>query len=157
MNLGNRSSVVMTLIVFVLGGCAGLNPGGTPGPVVEAPALRVGDRWVYRAVDGFLIPITWEETHVVTAVGPQGISGGGSTAIGPTVNVERVEQWVSPGVVRAAPFSTSRPRRSSRRSFVIAFRWRPVSAGHSGCAIPISPRDPMAASRAPRSSVATKK
>ena len=35
-----------------LAGCAGFESAGS-GPAAEAPAYRVGDRWIYRAQDGF--------------------------------------------------------------------------------------------------------
>ena len=80
-------------------GCASFDPGGAPGPAAPAPAYRVGDRRVYRWRDGFREPIVWEETHEVTAANPQSVTVR-VTARGPTVDVERVEQWVAPGVVR---------------------------------------------------------
>ena len=36
-----------------IGGCGTAPIMGASGPPVEAPQLRVGDRWVYRAVDGY--------------------------------------------------------------------------------------------------------
>lgn len=93
-----RRSVLTTLGTLFVGGCAGMGPGTVPGPIVEAPAVRVGDRWVYRGRDGFRAPVVWEETHDVTAVGPQGIRVR-VTSRGPTVDNERFEQWAAPGVV----------------------------------------------------------
>jgi hypothetical protein len=83
-----------------LAGCASWDPGGAPGPAAEAPTYRLGDRWVYRVQDGFRAPIVWDETHEVTAIGPQGINVR-VTAKGPTVDTERLEQWAAPGVARS--------------------------------------------------------
>jgi hypothetical protein len=54
----------------LLAGCAGTFEGGAPGPAVDAPAWRSGDRWVYRGSEGFRQPLTWQETHTVTAAAP---------------------------------------------------------------------------------------
>lgn len=100
MNRRNFLAVVGGALGTSLAGCASLDPGGAPGPAAEAPTYRVGDRWVYRVEDGFRAPIVWDETHEVTTVGPQGILVR-VTAKGPTVDVDRIEQWVTPGVVRS--------------------------------------------------------
>src|SRR5438067_922758 len=72
--------------------------GGTSGPAVEAPSLKVGDRWSYRGKDGYRVPILWEETREITAIGPQGIIvrviGKGTTG-----DYQRTETWSAPGVV----------------------------------------------------------
>ncbi len=72
--------------------------GGTAGPPVSAPVLRVGDRWVYNARDGFRVPVTWVETHEVMAVAPGGIEVR-VTLLGETINTVRTERLLSPGVV----------------------------------------------------------
>jgi hypothetical protein len=100
MNRRNFLAAVGGTLGTTLPGCASWDPGGAPGPSAEAPTYRVGDRWVYRWQDGFRVPIVWDETHEVTAVGPQGIAVR-VIAKGPTVDVERIEQWAMPGVVRA--------------------------------------------------------
>lgn len=72
--------------------------GGTAGPPVPAPVLRVGDRWIYNARDGFRVPVTWVETHEVMAVSAGGIEVR-VTLLGETVNTVRTERLLSPGVV----------------------------------------------------------
>jgi len=82
----------------ILAGCATPGPGGQPGPAVQAPTLKVGDRWVYKGKDGYRVPIIWEETREVTAIGPQGITvriAGKGTA----GEYQRTETWTAPGVV----------------------------------------------------------
>ena len=80
-----------------LAGCAG--PGGAgSGPPVEAPAYRVGDRWVYHGDDGFRVKTEWDETHEVVAIGPEGITVR-ITLKGPTTDVTRTELWAAPGQV----------------------------------------------------------
>jgi len=85
-----------TASVAALTGCASV--GGSSGPPAQAPIYRVGDRWVYRAQDGFRDPVTWEETQEIIAAGPNGISAR-ITQIGPTVNSVRTETWSAPGIV----------------------------------------------------------
>ena len=93
MNRRNFLAAIGGTLGTTFSGCASWDPGGAPGPSAEAPTYRVGDRWVYRWQDGFRVQIVWDETHEVTAVGPQGIAVRVS-AKGPTVDVERIEQWV---------------------------------------------------------------
>jgi hypothetical protein len=93
-----------------LAGCAGLDSPGDGGPVVEAPAYRVGDRWVYSATDGFYSPVRWEETREVVAIAPDGITVR-VTQKGPTVDTARTEQWAAPGQVRAGALFDDETRR----------------------------------------------
>lgn len=73
---------------------------GAAGPPAPAPALRVGDRWVYRAVDGYRQKITWDETHEIGSIGADGVTV--TVALrGPTVDFTRTEVWAAPGVVRS--------------------------------------------------------
>src|SRR5262249_47163905 len=73
-------------------------PGTSSGPPVEAPAYRVGDRWEYHIRDGFRVPVEWDETHEVIAVGPSGIRVR-VTARGETIHGTREEEWPAPGLV----------------------------------------------------------
>jgi hypothetical protein len=86
------------------------SPGPTPGmspviapaastPAVQAPLLKVGDRWVYNAKDGYRTPTVWVETHEVTSIGSDGITVR-VTLKGPTIDIQRSEAWSAPGVVR---------------------------------------------------------
>ncbi len=72
--------------------------GGTTGPPAPAPVFRVGDRWVYHAIDGFRVAVTWVETHEVVAADAQGLSVR-VTLVGPTMNYVRTERLLSPGIV----------------------------------------------------------
>jgi hypothetical protein len=82
---------------LLVGACASAG-GGDSGPPAPAPQYRVGDRWVYHIVEGYRAKIVWDETHEVTAIGPDGITVK-VTAKGPTFNGERIEKWSAPGVV----------------------------------------------------------
>ena len=73
---------------------------GASGPPAPAPTVRVGDRWVYNAVDGYRQKITWTETHEVTAIGADGIRVN-VTLQGSNIDIARTEIWSAPGVVRS--------------------------------------------------------
>jgi hypothetical protein len=73
---------------------------GNPGPPVPAPTFRVGDRWTYHGEEGFRAKVVWDETHEITAVGPDGITVRVTTT-GPGLDSERVERWQAPGIVQA--------------------------------------------------------
>ena len=60
--------------------------------------FRVADRWVYDCSDGFRVPVTWIETHEVTAIDAQGIDVRVELR-GDTMNYTRMERLLSPGVV----------------------------------------------------------
>jgi|SRR5688572_4823602 len=104
-------------------GCAG--SGGTAGPAAPAPVYQAGDRWVYRAEDGFLQRVTWEETHEVTAASPQGITIRVS-AKGPTINDQRTEMLSGPGTVVAGAIVDNETRRFEPA--LIRYRF-PLSGG----------------------------
>ena len=80
-----------------LAGCAGPGSAGS-GPAAEAPGYRVGDRWVYHGVDGFRVKTEWDETHEVTAIGPEGIAARITLKGG--LDVARTELWSAPGLVK---------------------------------------------------------
>jgi hypothetical protein len=90
---------------ILLGACGtagvGGNPGnpGNPGQPVPAPTYRVGDRWTYHGEEGFRVKAVWDETHEITAVGPDGIIVQVTTT-GQERNPVRTEKWQSPGVVQ---------------------------------------------------------
>ena len=67
---------------------------------IDAPDLRLGDKWLYQCVDGYRQKIVWDEMHEITAIGPDGITAT-VTAHGPTVDFLRTEVWAAPGVVRS--------------------------------------------------------
>jgi hypothetical protein len=94
----DRRSFLMAASATVVAGCATVR--GAEGPPAPAPVLRVGDRWVYSARDGFRAPVVWDETHEVIAIDAQGISVR-VTQVGPTVDTTRTERWSTPGIVNA--------------------------------------------------------
>jgi len=83
-----------------IGGCGTAPTSGAAGPPVPSPQLRVGDRWVYSAVDGYRQKTVWTETHEVVAIDASGITV--RVAIdGAGTNFTRTEIWSAPGVVRS--------------------------------------------------------
>jgi hypothetical protein len=88
--------------IAALAACAG-GPGGltgaASGPAADAPAYRVGDRWVYHGDDGFRVKTEWEETHEVTAIGPEGLTAR-VTPKGRPLDFPRTELWSAPGQVK---------------------------------------------------------
>jgi hypothetical protein len=77
-----------------LAGCAGPGSAGS-GPPAEAPAYRVGDRWVYHGDDGFRVKTEWDETHELTAIGSEGIAARVTLKGG--LDLTRMELWSAPG------------------------------------------------------------
>ncbi len=67
----DRRTFLLATSATVAAGCVSV--GGAPGAPAPAPVYRVGDRWVYRAADGFRRPVVWDETHEVVGVGADGI------------------------------------------------------------------------------------
>ena len=96
-------------MLAALAGCAGFSAPGS-GPAAAAPEYRVGDRWVYRADDGFRTKTVWDETHEVTAIGADGITVR-ITQKGPSIDVTRTELWSSPGEVRVGALYDNETRR----------------------------------------------
>ena len=76
--------IVAAGALAVLAGCASPpGTGGTAGPPVAAPTLKVGDRWVYRGKDGYRVPVLWEETHEIVATDRR---QRGKAHVGPSVS-----------------------------------------------------------------------
>ena len=73
---------------------------GAAGPPAQAPVLRVGDRWVYHAINGYRQKTTWEEIHEIRSVDANGITVNVSIK-GPKMDFSRTEVWSAPGVVRS--------------------------------------------------------
>lgn len=105
-----RRTVVAAAAVVLTAACTGAFPTLEGGPRVPVPTYAVGDRWVYRAQDGFLRPTTWEEVHEVTAVTPEGITVR-VTQRGPNVDVDRTEVLSSPGHVKVGAVFDAETRR----------------------------------------------
>lgn len=113
-------------IASLLAACAG-TPGTTDGPPAPAPALRVGDRWIYRAQDGFRQPVTWDETREIVSAGPAGIEIR-VTQKGPRVDSTRVERWTTPGDLALGAILDNEMRRFASP----LPRWRyPLAPGDS--------------------------
>jgi hypothetical protein len=102
--------LLWSAVAVVTAACAGLDAPGDGGPAAEAPAYRVGDRWVYRATDGFFTPVRWEETREITAIGAEGTTVR-VTQNGPTVATTRNEVWPAPGLVRTGALFDDETRR----------------------------------------------
>ena len=106
------SSVVAATIaalLVALAGCAGFTSEGS-GPAADAPVYRVGDRWVYRAQDGFRAPVVWDETREVIAAG----AAGATVRIvqkGRYVDSVRTEQWSPAGQVLVGAIYDDETRR----------------------------------------------
>ncbi|MFO1313382.1 MAG: hypothetical protein U1F41_15105 [Burkholderiales bacterium] len=92
----DRREFLLAAPALLAGGCVSV--GGAAGPPAPAPALRVGDRWVYNCADGFRVKVEWVETHEVIGINANGIAVR-VTLVGPTMNYNRVEQWQAPGVI----------------------------------------------------------
>ena len=91
----DRRTFMLAGSAALVGGCVSVP--GVDGPPAPAPVFRVGDRWVYDCSDGFRVPVTWVETHEVTAIDAQGIDVRVDLR-GDTMNYTRMERLLSPGV-----------------------------------------------------------
>jgi hypothetical protein len=104
----DRRDFLMAAPGAFLAGCA-----STPamdGPPAAEPVFHVGDRWTYNCSDGFRLPLTWTETHEVTAIDASGITVK-VTGVGGK-SFSRTELLSSPGVVLVgAVFDNSETRR----------------------------------------------
>jgi hypothetical protein len=105
-----RRAMRMLAAAALVAGCVGLVSPGSGGPVAEAPAYRVGDRWVYKAKDGFRSPVTWDETREVIAIGADGITVRVSQR-GEVVDNTFTEVWAAPGQVRVGTLFVGETRR----------------------------------------------
>ena len=104
------SLVICLAAVAALAGCAGFESTGS-GRAAEAPAYRVGDRWVYHGQDGFFrLLTTWEETHTISTVSADGISER-ITVKGPTLDLARAELLTAPGRVKVGALYENETRR----------------------------------------------
>jgi len=92
-----RRTFLLAAPAVALAGCATF-PGTATGPAAPAPVWRVGDAWTYDCRDGYRTPVTWRETHEVTAVDASGIAVR-VTARGETMNFTRTELYAAPGTL----------------------------------------------------------
>lgn len=107
-----RITTYILAIVAVAGlaGCMGLAAPRPGERVADAPKLAVGERWVYRARDGFRAPDLWTETREVTAIGAGGYTVHVSRR-GTSVAVDRQETWPAPGLVDVGALMDAETRR----------------------------------------------
>jgi hypothetical protein len=101
---------IFALLALLLGACASYDYGTAPGPPVAAPALKVGDRWVYRGREGFRVGMEWEETHEVTRIDADGITVH-VTYDGERLTGDRYEMLQSPGLVKQGALMDIETRR----------------------------------------------
>ena len=92
-----------------LAACATDPAVGPSSPAAEAPAYRVGDRWVYQGDDGFRVKTEWDETHEVTAIAADGIAVRITLKGG--IDVARTELWSAPGQVKVGAEYDNQTRR----------------------------------------------
>jgi len=92
----DRRTFLLATSATAIAGCVSV--GGEPGAPAPAPVYRVGDTWIYRAADGYRLPVVWDETHEVVSVGADGIALR-VTQRGPQVDSVRTERLTAPGVV----------------------------------------------------------
>jgi len=117
--------ILLPAALALLCGCGSLDSAGTGAPAAAAPVLHVGDRWVYRASDGFRAPLTWTETHEVIAVAPGAITIR-VTEAGPSARGAREEVWATPGELVSGPVFDEETRRFMPSAKIYAF---PMSPG----------------------------
>ena len=120
--LAFRSAAIV--LFAALAGCAGFDSPGSGGPAADAPTLRVGDRWVYRAADGFRVALQWSEMHVVTSVTPGAITVR-ITEAGPNARGERTEVWSAPGLLASGAVFDEETRRFATPIKIYAFPLAP--------------------------------
>jgi hypothetical protein len=101
-------SAALFVLALVLAACAGVISQASPGPPAQAPAFKVGDRWVYRGTEGYRAKVAFEETREITAIGGDGISVRVALKGGP-VDITRTENWSAPGVVRVGAVFEAEP------------------------------------------------
>lgn len=93
-----RFAALLAAAALAAAGCATTETGGDAGPPAAAPEYRVGDRWVYRIVDGFRAPVTWDRTEEIVSIEP-GLVTVRVVMKGSTLDGERIEKWSAPGIV----------------------------------------------------------
>ena len=131
-NVVRPGFLLAAVAAALVGGCASLGgaitaQSGALHPSVEAPKLAVGTRWVYRASDGFRMPVVWTETREVVAHDMSGYTVR-VTQRGPSVDGTRTEIWSAPGVVRVGALFNDETRQF--RTPLLRYRF-PLVAGAS--------------------------
>ena len=122
--MDRRKARCLLAAVALLAGCGGFESAGSGGPAADAPVFQVGDRWVYRASDGFRVPLIWDETHEVVAVAPGAITIR-VTETGPSARAPRTEVWAAPGELLSGPVFDEETRRFAQPAKIYAFPMLP--------------------------------
>lgn len=116
---------LLPIVVAMFAACGGLESAGSGSPAADVPTFRVGDKWVYRATDGFRSPLRWDETHEVIAVAPGAITVR-VTETGPSARATRTEVWAAPGRLSIGPVFDEESRRFTPPARIYDF---PMSPG----------------------------
>ena len=104
--------LLATVLPAMLAACASMGlPTGASGPPAPAPTFKVGDRWTYHGREGYRLPVEWDETHEVTAVGPEGITVRVTYGNSTVVSGSRTETWAAPGLLRTGSLVDIETRR----------------------------------------------
>jgi len=110
MRNAKRSWSALVLAAAIVAASPAAPAAGRPDGAVDAPALRAGDKWTYRIVEGHRHKTTWTQTLEVTSAAADAITVA-VTIDGPTGRDTREEVWNAPGIVRSgtiAGFGTKR-------------------------------------------------
>jgi hypothetical protein len=102
--------LVAAALPLALAACA-TTMGGASGPPAPAPTFKVGDRWTYHGREGYRLPAEWDETHEVTAIGPEGITVRVTYENSTVVTGSRNELWAAPGQIRLGALMDIETRR----------------------------------------------
>jgi len=97
----NRASLLALIALAscaIANACVAVTLRGADGPPAQAPEPRAGDRWMYRATDGYGNKVAWQEAYEVTSVKPDAIEVKVAVT-GAGVNHTRTEIWSAPGVM----------------------------------------------------------
>src|SRR5262252_7022815 len=109
MTSGPLVRLLLVLASAALAACATMD--GASGPPAAAPAFKVGDRWTYHGREGYRLPVEWDETHEVTAIGGEGITVRVTYANSDVVSGARTEVWSAPGLLKAGALMDIETRR----------------------------------------------
>ena len=111
---------------LALAGCVAV--GGASGPPAPAPVIRLGDRWLYNAADGFRVQVTWLEAHEVVRLDASGFDVR-VVIEGPTMHYTRMERFTAPGIMTSGALYDPDETRNFE-SPVTVFRF-PLTPGDS--------------------------
>ena len=119
-------TIARSSILFAAFALAGAAATAANAQSAAAPAMKIGDRWVYNVKSGVgLSTITYQETREVTAVGAGGftLKVTGKTAGG--ADFTRVEDFAAPGSLRAGVLCMDEMRRYPTPLQKVAFPIEP--------------------------------